>query len=68
MSWVATVCMALFTLVFGVMIVMSGYSGFWNAPLKDHLPSVIGLPIGAIASLVIVLILRTVAGDIEKRC
>lgn len=65
MSWTTTIGLALFTIVIGIMVVLAGFRGFWNVAVREHLPSVIGLPIAAISALVIVTVLRTVAGPIE---
>lgn len=39
--------------------------GFFDQVAIEHLVSVIGLPCAAISSLVLVLVLRTVAGNVE---
>lgn len=64
-SWVAAAMgFAFMGFVFYAITVVAPY-GFFNQIALEHLVSVIGLPCAAVGSLVLVLVLRTVAGNIE---
>ncbi len=65
MSWLVVVGTALFVLVILFEILYVAPFGFWDQLMRTHLPSILGLPLAAIASLVLVIILRTVSGAIE---
>jgi hypothetical protein len=67
LSWVALIATALFGMAIFLFIISAGSVGFWDGVALKHLPAVIGLPAAAAAALCIVLLLRTVAGNIELK-
>jgi len=64
-GWAAIIVAGLFASAFFVMTLMGAYHGLWVQVATEHVPSIIGLPCAAAASVVLVLLLRTVAGNIE---
>jgi hypothetical protein len=66
-SWVAGALGFGFTSAVLFVIIRFGFSGYWNDITLEHLVCIVGLPWAAVASLVLVLILRTVAGNIELK-
>lgn len=67
LSWVAVVGAGVFTTVIFAVVLIAGLHAFWNDVALKHVPTIIGLPAAAIASLGLVLLLRTVAGNIETK-
>lgn len=66
MSWVAVFSVFLFSLVyFGRVLFLALTEQYWKKLGLEHFPTLVGLPTAAIASIFIVLVLRTVAGPIE---
>jgi hypothetical protein len=66
-AWIAAIVGGAFAIVILYQLIQMGKYGFWDQVALEHMASIIGLPCAAIASLVIVLILRTVAGRIELK-
>lgn len=56
-----------FTAAFLVLTILGVIHGFWASNTLTHIPTIIGLPFAALASLLLVLVLRTVAGNIELK-
>src|SRR5271155_3998730 len=65
MRWVAVTGTAAFTGMFFWGCIVVGEHGFWDHVVLEHSPTMLGLPAAAIASLGLVLLLRTVAGPIK---
>jgi hypothetical protein len=66
-SWIAVVGTSLFAAGTFYVLLNAGFNGAWNEVTLQHLPSIVGLPSAAIASLGLVLLLRTIAGNIETK-
>ncbi len=66
-SWVAVVGIALFTATFLYGCVQLARLGYWDSAIQHHFVAAIGLPAASLASLGIVIVLRTVAGPIQLR-
>src|ERR1700674_1945800 len=66
-GWVASIVGFGFAIAVFAFVLDAGRYGFWNQVALEHLVTIIGLPCAAIASLVLVLMLRTVAGKIELK-
>jgi hypothetical protein len=64
-SWIVAIATAAFSIAILYAILQIGATGFWDHIAQKHMVSVIGLPCAAIASLILVLMLRTIAGKIE---
>ncbi len=56
-----------FTAGFLALTILGAMHGFWESNTLTHVPTIIGLPFAALASLLLVLILRTVSGNIELK-
>ena len=66
MSWVAVFGVFLFSLIyFGRVAYLAVTEQYWKQLGLEHFPTMVGLPAAAIASIFIVLVLRTVAGPLE---
>src|SRR2546421_445304 len=65
MAWAAVLLTGSFAFVVLTLVIYVGSVGFWNDIAQKHVPSILGLPCAALASLVLVLVLRTVSGNIE---
>jgi uncharacterized membrane protein YeiH len=66
-GWIAAIAGFSFMFVVFAGLVAGAFHGLLTDVMLQHLPSIIGLPCSAIASLVIVLMLRTVSGNIELK-
>jgi hypothetical protein len=66
-GWAAVVVAGLFAAGFFTMTLVGAYHGIWIGVALEHVPSIIGLPCAVAASVVLVLLLRTVAGNIEVK-
>ncbi len=67
MSWVALAAAAIFAGFFFYEIALIARLGFFDQLFLKHTPSLVGLPIAAGSSLALVLLLRTVSGDIQVK-
>jgi len=66
LGWVAAALITLFSIyIFGIMAKRGYDSQAWLPIAQKHFAAVIGLPMAAIASLFIVLVLEYVSGKIE---
>ncbi|MEW6992301.1 hypothetical protein AADZ91_16655 [Colwelliaceae bacterium 6441] len=66
MSWVAVLSVFIFSLLFfGRIIFLAITEEYWKKLGLTHFPSLVGLPAAAIASIFIVLVLRTIAGPLN---
>jgi len=65
MSWVALIAVAIFSGFFFYEIAIISRLGFFDQLFLKHTPALVGLPIAAASSLALVLLLRTVSGDIQ---
>lgn len=57
----------IFTAAFLYLVILGARKGILNESTLAHVPTIIGLPLAALASLMLVLALRTVSGDIEVK-
>jgi hypothetical protein len=64
-SPVALIATGLFTSVFFTATIWRGVHHQFDDVFHNHLPTVIGLPGAAVASLCLVIVLRSVTGDIK---
>jgi hypothetical protein len=66
MSWVAVFGVFVFSLVyFSRVAYLAVTEQYWRKVGLEHFPTLVGLPAAAIASIFIVLVLRTIAGPLE---
>jgi hypothetical protein len=66
MSWIAVFGVFLFSLgYFGRVLYLAITEEYWKKLGLLHFPTIVGLPAAAIASIFIVLVLKTVAGPME---
>jgi hypothetical protein len=66
LAWVAAALIALFSAYIFYIMAQRGYeSKVWLPIAQKHFPVVVGLPMAAITSLFIVLVLEYVSGKIE---
>ncbi|NMM47918.1 hypothetical protein [Marinigracilibium pacificum] len=66
LSWTAVFGTLIFALVFfGRIAFLAVDENYWKGIGLKHFPTIVGLPAAAIAAIVIVLALRTVAGPLE---
>ena len=66
MSWFLVFGVAAFSIAFfGRIVCLAVTEDYWKKMGLTHFPSLVGLPAAAIASLFIVIVLRTVSGPLE---
>ncbi len=66
LSWIAVLGVFIFSLVyFGRIAYLAITEQYWKQIGLKHFPTLVGLPAAAIASIFVVLTLRTVAGPLE---
>ena len=66
-AWIVVsivVCLVVAVLLF---VIDAGYHYFFDEVIIHHFAAVIGLPMAALGSLALVLVLRTIAGNIEVK-
>lgn len=56
-----------FTAAFLWLCISGANNAFWRENTLTHVPTIIGLPFAALASLLLVLVLRSVSGNIELK-
>lgn len=67
-GWISTLSVLIFALIFfGRIAYLALVENYWKEISLDHFPTIVGLPAAAIASVFIVIALRTVAGPIELK-
>ncbi len=62
---VATLITVLTVIIFGIMVVRGYNDKIWLPIAMQHFPSIVGLPMAAIASLLVVMLLKYTSGPIE---
>ena len=70
LSWIIVISVSAFALFSLILLVRAGFrpgllSDLYFSLLRDHFVAVVGLPMAAVASLFIVLVLRSTSGPIE---
>jgi len=63
----AAIVGSIFAAAVVIATLIGAYNGFWKPTTMTHIPTIIGLPFAALASLLLVLVLRTVSGNIEVK-
>jgi hypothetical protein len=65
LGWVIVTAVTLFSFVLVLMIRKGFYSTFYSDIASQHFAATVGLPMGAVAALFIVLVLRATSGPLE---
>jgi hypothetical protein len=65
MSWVSLIGVAAFAIFFFYELAFISKLGLFDQLFLKHTPALVGLPIASAASLALVLLLRTVSGEIQ---